>query len=50
LVEGTPFYDRSEVVPTPLAAILKAVSVWQATYYPESTPNVSYGPLDLRFR
>ncbi len=50
LVKGTPFYDRSAIIPTPVAGILRAVSVSLTTYYPESTPNVSYGPLDLRFR
>jgi len=48
LAKGTPFYNRSAVVPTSIATIPRAMSVSQSTYYPESTPNVTYGPLDLK--
>jgi len=48
LAKGTPFYNRSSVVPTSIAAIPRAVSVSQTTYYPESSPNATYGPLDLK--
>src|SRR5260370_611087 len=49
LAKGTPFYNRSSVVPSSIATIPNAVSVSQTTYYPESTANVTYGPLDSIF-
>jgi hypothetical protein len=50
LAKGPPYFNPMSVLPTSIASITRAVSVLGSTYYPQSTPNMTYGPLDLKVK